>query len=88
MSRLNSEIKYPISPTVLIGYIKSTSVYPVYIGSNFISFSIEPFLGGKILPPNVSVYYDKILMKNEVEDILEHLNLRIDAFEDYLVDSL
>lgn len=64
-----------------------TQVYPVYMGTDFISFSTEPFLGGKLLPPNVSVHYDKALMRNEVENILDQLNLRISDFEDSLLLS-
>lgn len=85
MSKLNSEIKYPISPNVLIDYIKTTCIYPVYMGTDFISFSTEPFLGGKLLPPNVSIHYDKTLTRNEVENILGQLNLRVSDFEDSLL---
>lgn len=87
MSKPNSEIEYPISPKVLINYIKNTSVYPVYMGSDFISFSMEPFMGGKI-PANTSIHYDKVLTRNEVESILAHLNLQATDFEKYLLDSL
>lgn len=86
MSKPKPEIEYPISPNVLIDYIKNTSVYPVCMGSDFISFSIEPFMGGKI-PPNISIHYNKTLTKSEVESILGHLNLRIGEFEEYLSNS-
>lgn len=84
MPKPNSEIEYPIASTVLIDYLKNSSVYPVYMGSDFISFSNEPFMGGKLLPPNTNIYCDKMLTRSEVENILEGLNLRIDDFEGYL----
>lgn len=88
MSKSNPELKYPIASNVLIDYIKKTSVYPVYMGTNFISFSTEPFLGGKFLPPNINIYYGNLLMRNEVESVLEKLNLQIDDFEAFFKDSL
>lgn len=88
MSKLNSEIEYPISPNVLIDYIKTTSVYPVYMGIDFISFSTEPFWGGRELPPHVEVYYNSVLDRSEVRDILLRLNLRIDDFETHLTGNL
>ena len=84
MSKLNSEIEYPISPNVLIDYIKTTSVYPVYMGIDFISFSTEPFWGGRELPP----HYNSVLDRSEVRDILLRLNLRIDDFEMHLTGNL
>lgn len=88
MSKLNSEIEYPISPNVLIDYIKTTPVYPVYMGIDFISFSTEPFWGGRELPPHVEVYYNSVLDRSEVRDILLRLNLRIDDFEMHLTGNL
>lgn len=88
MSELNPEIKYPISPNVLIDYIKTTSVYPVYMGSDFISFSTEPFWGGMELSPHVEVYYNSVLDRSEVRAILLRLNLRVEDFEIHLTGNL
>lgn len=88
MSKSNPELKYPIASNVLIDYIKKTSVYSVYMGTDFICFSTEPFLGGKKLPSNIKIHYDKLLMRNEVESVLEKLNLQIDDFEPLLKGSL
>ena len=84
MTKSNPEIEYSIPSNVLIDYIKNTSVYVVYMGTDFISFSTEPFLGGKLLPPNIQIPNDNTLTKNEVEYILGHLNLRSDEFEEYI----
>lgn len=88
MSKSNPELKYPIASNVLIDYIKKTSVYTVYMGTDFISFSTEPFLGGKKLPSNIEIHYGKLLTRNEVESVLEKLNLQIDDFEAFLKGSL
>lgn len=88
MSKSNPELKYPIASNVLIDYIKKTSVYPVYMGTDFICFSTEPFLGGKNLPSNIKIHYGKLLTRNEVENVLEKLNLQIDDFEVLLKGSL
>lgn len=88
MSKSNSEIEYPISPIVLIDYIKTTEVYPIFWSSNVIVFSTEPYMGkGSKHPVSVSVTYTEtldtknLLSREKVEDILTRLNLRIEDFE-------
>ena len=58
------------------------------MGTDFICFSTEPFLGGKNLPSNIKIHYGKLLTRNEVESVLEKLNLQIDDFEVLLKGSL
>mgnify|MGYP000874884448 CR=1 FL=1 len=92
MSKLNPEIKYPIFPNVLIDYIKNTSVYPIYIGSDFTSFSTEPYMGkGSKLPSEnktAKIENDKLLYEKSVEELLNKLDLSISDFEEYLKSNL
>ena len=92
MLKPNSEISYPIAPNVLIDYIKTTSIYPIYIGSDFMSFSIEPYLGkGSKIPSEsktAKIENDKMLDKKMVKLLLDKLDLSISDFEEYLKSNL
>lgn len=86
MSKSNSEIEYPIPPIVLIDYIKTTEVYPIFLGAEVIEFSTEPYMGkGSKHPTSVTITYTgDSLSRKEVEGILSRLNLRVEDFERYL----
>ena len=88
MSKPKSEVSYPISPNALIDYIETTCVYPIYIGSDFTSFSTEPCMGkGSKLPSEnktAKIKNDEMLNKKSVEELLNKLDLSISDFEEYL----
>ena len=53
MSNPTPEIKYPITPNELIDYLNTNSAaYPVYLGSDFVLFSAEPYTGKRGVFPD------------------------------------
>lgn len=84
MSENNPRISYPISSTVLIDYLMKSRVFPIFMGTDFISFSTIPFLGGKKLPVHIDIKSDVSYNRNAVDEVLKFLELSINDFEDNL----
>lgn len=92
MSNPNPEIKYPITPNELIDYLNTNrAAYPVYLGSDFVLFSAEPYTGRRGVFPDkkhsVKVYTRNPLSRDEVNEILTKLDIRINDFEDALLNK-
>jgi hypothetical protein len=86
------EIKYPITPNELIDYIyTNNAAYSVYLGSDFVLFSTAPYTGnGGVFPDkkhSVKVYTRNPLSRDEVNEILTKLDIRINDFEDALLNK-
>lgn len=80
MSNPNPEIKYPITPNELIDYLNTNSAaYPVYLGSDFVLFPDKKH--------SVKVYTRNPLSRDEVNEILTKLDIRINDFEDALLNK-
>lgn len=92
MEKPNSEIKYPISPNVLIDYLNTAFVYYVYKGTNSVSISTEPYETADSPNPSeentITIEDDKMLDEKAVKLLLDKLNLSISDFEEYLKSKL
>lgn len=68
MSNPTPEIKYPITPNELIDYLNTNSAaYPVYLGSDFVLFSAEPYTGKRGVFPDKKTFCKSIYKKSIIQ---------------------
>lgn len=82
MSEKIPKISYPVSSTVLTDHLMKSGVFPIFMGTDFISFSTVPFLGGQKLPDHIDIKTDTSYNRDVVVEIMEFLKLSIRDFEE------